>query len=330
MSMRRMSQIVSGPRTGVRKPFLLATWRYVFIACELLFALSWRDSAVRAGDPAIAESPAARTICVAAVQMRSTRDLSANIESIDKHLAYCARVGARVAVFPECALTGYFDNAFMQAITSRQLAEAERDVAESCRKHHIYAVVGTPTRDGDRLFNSAVVFTPKGEVLVRYHKIQLAESWPVAGHELLVFKIDDVPASIIICHDERYPELVRLPVLAGSRLVFYLSHESGLVEESKIAPYRAQIQARAVENSVYVVQANAPANNDLSGSHGQSRLVAPDGNIITEASMLSEEVVFAELDFEDATGKMARHSVERGPLGDWWRAGIARVRMIDK
>ena len=215
-----------------------------------------------------------------------------------EHLARCAADGVRVVVFPECALTGYFDDAFMQAISAEQLADAEQQVADACRAHNIYAIVGTPYRDGDRLYNSAVVITPHGEILARYHKVQLAESWPTAGDQLLVFKIDGVPASIIICHDERYPELVRLPVLAGARLVFYVSHESGLEKESKIVPYRAQIQARAVENTVYVVQANAPANPDATGSHGQSRLIAPDGNLIEEASIFGEEVLTATLDLE--------------------------------
>ena len=130
----------------------------------------------------------------------------------------------------------------MHAISAEQLAGAEKQVADACRAHDIYAIVGTPYRDGDRLYNSAVVITPQGEILARYHKVQLAESWPVGGEQLLVFKIDGVPASIIICHDERYPELVRLPVLAGARIVFYVCHESGLREEKKIAPYRARFK----------------------------------------------------------------------------------------
>jgi predicted amidohydrolase len=282
----------------------------------------------RGDDSKAPASPPALKIRVAVVQMRSTREISENVELIDKYLGRCADIGARVAVFPECALTGYFDNAFMQALTTEQIADGERRVAESCRKNNIYAIIGTPTRERDRLYNSAIVVTPQGEILARYHKIQLAESWPVAGSDLMVFKIDGMPASIIVCHDERYPELVRLPVLAGSRLVFCLSHESGLEKESKIAPYRAQIQARAVENSVYVVQANAPANPDATGSHGQSRLVAPDGNLIEEASIFGEDVISAELDMEQSTGRLARQSVDRGPLGDWWHAGVAKVRLI--
>lgn len=300
-------------------------WRLSF-AVALIVAGFGPCVAARGGQPAA--NPVAEKLRVAAVQMRSTRDLEANIQKIDEHLVRCAKENVDVAVFPECALTGYFDNDFMWAITKDRLDDAEGRVAESCRKNHIHAIVGMPYRDGERLYNSATVITPQGDVLARYHKVQLAESWPVAGDKLVVFKINGVPASIIICHDERYPELVRLPVLAGSRLVFCLSHESGLEKESKIAPYRAQIQARAVENSVYVVQANAPANTDSTGSHGQSRLVAPDGNLIQEASMLGEDTISADLDMGKSTGRLAQQSINRGPLGEWWRAGVSRVRII--
>jgi predicted amidohydrolase len=300
---------------------------FLVVAAAFQLGLLGAVVALRA-EPAAAESAPPQKVRVAAVQMRSTRDLASNVQKIDELLARCAKEGVRVAAFPECALTGYFDKPFMQAITAEQLADAERRVADSCRKHGIYAIIGTPTREGDRLLNSAVVITHQGQTLARYHKIQLAEDWPTAGSEILMFKIDGVPASIIICHDERYPELVRLPVLAGSRLVFCLSHESGLDKESKLVPYRAQIQARAVENSVFIVQANAPANTDATGSHGQSRIVAPDGNLIKEASMLGEDVIAADLDMDQSTGRLAQHSIDRGPFGDWWRAGVAKVRVI--
>ncbi|MBX3414603.1 MAG: carbon-nitrogen hydrolase family protein [Pirellulales bacterium] len=299
------------------------------IVLLLIVVATWTPR-LRGEEPAAVAATMPTTLRVAAVQMRSSRDLAANLRAIDGYLARAAKAGARVAVFPECALTGYFDAQTMRAFTPEQLADAERQVAESCRRHEIYAIIGTPWRDGDKLYNSAVVLAPTGKVIERYHKLQLAESWPTAGDHLSVFKIDGIPASIIICHDERYPELVRLPVLAGSRVVFYLSHESGLKQESKLAPYRAQIQARAVENTVYIVHANAPANEDATGSHGQSRLIAPDGNLIGEASLFGEDVLLGTLELERATGKQARLSLDRGTLADWWRAGIERVRIIEE
>jgi predicted amidohydrolase len=302
--------------------------RCFLFGAALILSLLTRTFDACAVEPIAAKPQPASRLRVSAVQMRSTRDLATNVDKIVEFISRCAHDGARVVVFPECALTGFFDDAFMKALSADRLAGAERRVAEACRKHDVYAIIGTPNRDGDRLYNSAAIINPRGKILAHYHKIQLAESWPTAGNRLLVFKIDDVQACIIICHDERYPELVRLPVLAGARVVFYLSHESGLDKESKLVPYRAQIQARAVENSVYVVQANTPANTDSTGSHGQSRLIAPDGNLIEEASIFGEDVITATLELERATGRQARQSIDRGPLADWWRDGVAKVDVI--
>jgi predicted amidohydrolase len=269
-----------------------------------------------------------KSLKVAAVQFRSGRDLDENVTRIAAQIRRLAREGVRVAVFPECALTGYFGDV-VKSTSAERLAGAEGQVADACREAGIYAVVGSPFRDGEKLYNSATVFDPSGKVIERYHKVQLAEPWPTPGDHLSVFPVDGVPCSILICHDERYPELVRLPVLAGARVVFYVSHESGVRQESKLGPYRAQIQARAVENTVYVVHANAPANEDSTGSHGQSRVIAPDGNITHEASMFGEEVVTADLDLGRATAANALNSMGRGPLAGWWKEGLKRVRVIE-
>jgi predicted amidohydrolase len=286
------------------------------------------DSPVRGREAGPPPRKAPASLRVAAVQMRSSRNLAENIAHIQKSLRQCGKDGVRVAVFPECALTGYYGD-LIPKCSAEQLADAERQVARTCREVGIWTVLGTPYRSGGKLFNSAVVIDPAGDVLERYHKVQLAESWPEPGDHLSVFKVDGVPCSIIICHDERYPELVRLPVLAGARVLFYLSHESGIRAESKINPYRAQIQARAVENTVYIVHANAPANADASGSHGQSRLIAPDGNLLQEASVFGEEVVAGTFDLSKATADNAKRSLTRGPLTRWWQEGVKQVRVLE-
>jgi predicted amidohydrolase len=284
---------------------------------------------IHTGAAQAAEQTLGRTsLSVAAVQMRSTRDLSQNVARVCAAIAECATQGVRVVVFPECALTGYFEDVVTN-LSSSQITSAEEQVANACRRDGIYAVVGSAYRDGEKLFDSALVIAPTGQVLERYHKVQLAEAWPEPGDHLSVFKIDGVKCSVIICHDERYPELVRLPVLAGARVVFYLSHESGLHEERKLIPYRAQIQARAVENTVYIVHANAPANPDATGSHGQSRIISPDGNIVQEASMFGQDVLRASLDLRQATAQNAKGSLNRGPLRDWWKDGVAHVRLVE-
>lgn len=274
-----------------------------------------------------AESNAASPqLRVAAVQMRSSRDLTANLKRITESIHACGRRGVRIVAFPECALSGYFADAVTR-LSAERLEEAGQRVADACREAGVYAVVGSAWIEAGKLLDSALIFSPEGEIIERYDKIQLAEEWPEGGERMLVFHVDRVPCSVIICHDERYPELVRLPVLAGAQVIFYISHESGLRAEHKMEPYRAQIQARAVENNVFVVQANAPANRDASGSHGQSRLIGPDGNIIHEASLFEEDILMATLDLRRATRGNALRSLTRGPLQDWWKSGLSRVRI---
>ena len=44
--------------------------------------------------------------------------------------------------------------------------------------------------------------------------------------------------------------------------------------------------------------------------------------------MFAEEVVTADLDLRRATGENAQRSLSRGPLADWWKEGLKRVRDI--
>ena len=58
------------------------------------------------------------------------------------------------------------------------------------------------------------------------------------------------------------------------------------------------------------------------GSHGQSRVLDPDGNVLREASVFGEEVLCATLDLKRATAANARRSLTRGPMAGWWREGL--------
>ena len=270
---------------------------------------------------------------VASVQMRSIDDLDGNLKKIEQTLAACAAEGVQIAAFPECAVTGY-ESAAIQRPTQKELKAAEERLSHACKRNRIHALVGIPYRTRGSIYNAALIIDCKGKLVSRHYKVHLVEqdkSWdcePGKG-QIPVFQIGEALGSVFICHDSRYPELARLPVLAGARVLFYLSHEASLRKEYKMASYRAQIQARAVENSVYIVHANAPANPDLSASHGQSRIVNPDGNIIEEASQFDEEVLIADLDLSKATADFALPSLDISPFGDWWRQGMKHIRVFN-
>ena len=243
--------------------------------------------------PAVGQTPSVE-LKVAAVQFRSSFDIQDNCKRIIEALDRLSAEHVQVAVFPECALTGYrvADMPTPEAV----IASAEEALRQTCRDKKIGAVFGSVYKVNGHAYDAAVVINSRGELVERYGKIYLAgEKWAVPGNHIAFFELEGIPSTVLICHDERYPELVRLPAAAGAQVVYYVSAESSLKEESKLAPYRAQMMARAVENSVYVVAANAPANDDLTGSHGQSRIIARDGNILQEASIFGDETLISIL-----------------------------------
>jgi omega-amidase len=255
---------------------------------------------------------------VAAVQFRSSFDIRKNCEGIAAHLRRLAGDGVQVAVFPECALTGY-DTRPGFTPSAADIEIAERQLQQICRDAKIAAVIGTVYKVNGRAYDAAVVFDSHGAMVERYGKVYLAgETWATPGNHVAYFELEGVPSTVIICHDERYPELVRLPALKGARVIYYISSESGMREEHKLGPYRAQVMARAVENGMFVVQANSPANPDLSGSHGQSRIIATDGNMLKEASFFGEDILVETLSIQ--TGRLQRPL--EGLLGQWWSQGL--------
>ena len=287
----------------------------------------------RAATPPRRVPPSPTHVRVAVAQFRSSTDLADNVGRMKEQIAAAAGRGAQVIVFPECAITSYFKEAITK-LTEAELLAAERAVITACREHRIEAVIGTPYfRDG-RLYNGALIINAAGELVARHDKVHLVggdTAWNCAAGSQPppVFRLGGAWSSVVICHDSRYPELTRLPVLAGARVIYYISHEASVVRETKLIPYRAQVQARAVENGVYLVHANAPADDARRGSHGQSRIVAPDGNLITEASIFEDELLLADLELAQADAENGLRSLEHAPLSDWWREGLQHVRIIE-
>lgn len=291
---------------------------------------AFRDK-VRAGQPGSNHRLSAPgKLNIAAVQMHSSHNLKENVDHICRLLTQCAQRGVRVAVFPECATTGYFKED-IPSYSEQDYKAAEQIIAETCNKLQIYAVIGTPYFENGKVFNMGLVIDPSGNTIYRQPKIHQVggdKPWSVPGNRLGVFSIDGLTSSLVICHDSRYPELVRLPVIKGSRLLFYLSCESDITAEQKIEPYRAQVVARAVENQIFVVQSNTPQNTQpREGSHGQSKIVDPKGTILKEASIFSEEIVSCIINLNEATRSTALRSMEAPFLREWWQNGLDKVEV---
>jgi len=271
------------------------------------------------------EAERTKPLRVAACQILNGPDLKSNTAKVLDWIETAAANDVDVVCFPEACLPGYGkEEEYYAKLCHDAVAAAEAEVVAASRRLDIAVVMGSVHWEGQRLYNSVLAIDKGGIVRGRYSKVYLAEEWPNPGKTLPVFSLAGVESCFIICHDIRYPELVRLPAVAGAQICYFSSHESGLTEKHKLSAYRAMPIARATENTIFLVMANASASpTDLSGSHGNSKIIHPDGNVMVEAGHFEERLVVADLRVEDAERTIAQKSVEQEKtmLTGWIKRG---------
>ncbi len=267
---------------------------------------------------------------VGAVQMIFADSLSGNLEKIERAATRAAEAGVDVVLFPECATTGYaYDFA---SLKPAELRRALRVVATIAAKQHVHLLVGSPIFAGRRLYNGLVVFDRGGRLVHTYAKCQLTDadrSWFTPGNGLSLFSLDGVRATAIICHERRYPELVRLAVMDGAQVVFHPNAGMDTLEVSRAKRRgRDGMAVRAFENAVYYVFANSVGPQGCGKwSAGDSKIVAPDGSFLQLADNRREMIIDDELDLSQATRKYARESLEHPRvLAAHWRRMLPELR----
>lgn len=267
---------------------------------------------------------------VAAVQMKFRRTIPENVAFIERNVAEFARKGGDAILFPETAVTGY--NINFRELDPKAVEAWLRAVANAAREHRCNVLVGSPTRARGRWLNSLVVFDRHGREVFRYHKIQLTPGdakFFAPGNVLAFFRLDGVPCTAIICHERRYPELVRLPVMMGAQVLFHPNAGLDRLSVSKAKRGgRDGIVARAFENQVCYVFANTvgPQGGGF-WSAGDSKIVAADTRVLALANNRDEMRIEATLDLAQAGRKYARESLQQPAfLRPHWRAMLAACR----
>jgi omega-amidase len=251
---------------------------------------------------------------VAVAQMKFRPTIHENVRKIVGLIYAAAQQGADAILFPECAVTGYRRE--FNRLDAAMVEEGCRVIAQAARETHCNVLIGTPTCRRNRWFNSLLVLNRQGREVFRYSKIHLTE-WDARhftpGNSIALFRIDGILATAIICHERRYPELVRLPAMMGAQVVFHPNAGLDPLNVSKTKRGgRDGIAIRAFENQIYYVFANSvgPQGNGL-WSAGDSKIVAPDSSMLAMGNNRDEMVISAQLDLSKAGRKYAREALQQ-------------------
>ena len=176
------------------------------------------------------------------------------------------------------------------------------------KERHVYLCGGSiAEREGDRVYNTAYVFDPEGHEIAKHRKMHLFdidvaggqrffESDTLSpGNEVTTFSTPFCMMGLCICYDFRFPELARLMVDAGAKVILV---PAAFNMTTGPAHWELLFRSRAVDNQVYTV-GTAPAR-DLSASYhswGHSIVCSPWGEVLSEMDE-TEGVAITTLDLD--------------------------------
>jgi predicted amidohydrolase len=227
-------------------------------------------------------------------------DKAHNFALLERYAKQAAAQGARLVVTCEGFLDGYTSNPKLTPDTNREKFFAVGEsldgnllqrVGRLARELKIYLSVGFAERRGDNMHNTVAVFSPDGDVALRYSKTHsVGEPFNTPGSEFPVAATDLGTLGALICYDRRFPEVPRILALKGAQILLVPAYgKDGERNE-------ALLRTRAWENSVWVVYVR----------QSQVLIINPSGKIIARDKGQGDELVFARIDLggEKGTGEI--------------------------
>ncbi len=229
-------------------------------------------------------------------------DVRKNFQTMSDGAVEAARRGSHLLVLPELWSTGY-------ALSSAKELSSELNkgmfaqVTTVATQNKISIVGSILEKRGMEVANSAAFFAPNGRMMGVYRKIHLfrlmeEDKWLQAGSSPLAMDLPWGNTAIAICYDLRFPELFRRYAVDGARMVI-IPAEWPI---QRVEHWRALLQARAIENQLYIVACNAAGVTGDVTFGGHSMIVDPWGKIVIEGGdspmMLTAEI---EMDVVEET-----------------------------
>jgi formamidase len=246
-------------------------------------------------------------------------DPAATIDRFEEHVRTARRAFPDVdlMIFPELYLTGV--DAFAEGGTEdweRRVAEeipgplTDR-VGKIAAKAKRWIVAGSINeRRGDHVHNTAIVFSPEGELAVVYRKL-----FPWRPYETVAPGSEPAPVfgipgkgtvGVMICYDGWFPEVARGLALQGAELIAQPTATTTPDREEEVVLARAN----AIANQVYVFNPNMVSTF----GPGRSVGVDPEGRVLFEGG--AGEELFVEIVDLDRVAEVRRRGT-RGITRPW-------------
>lgn len=164
------------------------------------------------------------------------------------------------------------------------------------KENGIHIVASILERADDKIYNTAVLIDPDGELLTKYRKIHLfmeEQAHITHGREYAVADTMFGKVGLMICYDAIFPEIARRLALQGVGIIFIPANWPNPF----LSQWRLATSARALDNQIWLVATNRIGADNKFSYFGRSRTVNPYGDSVVECGE-REEVLVATVDWK--------------------------------
>lgn len=257
-------------------------------------------------------------------ELRREESLDRHFDTVERLISEATVAGAGLVVFPEFASMGLLGAIEDHVTTAATVTEDYRhflaplfpEIADRMRRlaerYGTVVLGGSHNRfaDDGSLRNTAILAHPDGRLECQ-DKLHLTPPehamGACGGDDLLVTRVGDFTAGVLICADIQFPELSRYLLQKGVDLIIC---PSLTWNRRGVHRVRTGCSARAIENQLFVVMSPLVGSNGLPADAplyavGSALATAPvdrtfglNDGILAVSEGKSEEIVYAELDRE--------------------------------
>ena len=174
---------------------------------------------------------------------------------------------------------------------------AYRMLQQIAREYRVHVHGGSLNEaEGDRLFNTTVVFDPDGQQIARYRKIHMFDvvtpdgkvyresATYTPGAEIVTYQIGPIRVGCTICYDVRFAELFVALARAGADIIVVPAAFTMMTGKDH---WEVLLRARAIETQAYILapgQTGAYVEEGIDRTnYGNSLVADPWGTVIARA-----------------------------------------------
>jgi len=254
---------------------------------------------------------------VGLVQMRSGRDVAANVEAACALIEQAASSGAQYVQTPEVTSLMELDPVQLFAkIEPEQGHAALAAFCDAARRFQIWLHIGSMgVLVQGRIANRSYVITPQGAIAARYDKIHMFDV-QLANGDVYRESVNYVPGDkavvtdlpwgrlgLTICYDLRFPALHQALVMGGAQ---FIAAPAAFTRPTGEAHWHTLLRARAIETQCFVFAAAQGGRHEHGReTYGHSLIVSPWGTVLAEGGT-EPGVVMADIDLGELEAVRAR------------------------